>query len=197
MNAEQLTTEQINEQLTADGWSIDVKTIDAGGYFGDSRFEITISHNGPSFMVPYSQGTAHRVWASGNRFNARTTKTGVWARFTDHMKKGEPIPQAMYARTLAKPVDCADPEHQQRVIDDFANLTDPKTPILADVIYSVMSDIDCVRHGQDFADFCGDMGYNTDSVKARKMFDACRDEAAGMVRLGADFDQLTELFQGY
>ncbi len=70
-------------------------------------------------------------------------------------------------------------------------------PAIADVIYSLVSDAQCVRHGQTFEEFAADLGYDEDSRKAEAIFNACRDTWASLIRLGADLDALDNLFQDF
>jgi hypothetical protein len=60
-------------------------------------------------------------------------------------------------------------------------------------------DAQCVGDGQTFEDFASDLGYEEDSRKAEKIFQGCRDEYFGMLRLcGCELlDELGELFQDY
>lgn len=73
----------------------------------------------------------------------------------------------------------------------------PNEPTLVDVISSVVSDTQCVAFGQTFEDFCDEFGYDEDSRSAERIFNACRDEFFGLNRLGANLDELSELFQDY
>jgi hypothetical protein len=75
--------------------------------------------------------------------------------------------------------------------------SEPTPPDLVDVMYSLVSDASCVRHGQSFEDFASEYGYDSDSIKALGIFNACTDVWRALVRMGADFDALDELFQDY
>jgi len=77
--------------------------------------------------------------------------------------------------------------------------TRPNKPILADVLHALVSDAQCVAFGQTFEDFAGAMGYDTDSREAERVYNGCRDEYFGLVRLfGSDgLEELCELFQDY
>jgi hypothetical protein len=77
--------------------------------------------------------------------------------------------------------------------------TKPDKPELADVLYSFVSDAQCVSDGQTFEDFAADMGYEEDSRKAEKAYNGCRDEYFGLLRLceHAELEKLGELFQDY
>ena len=73
----------------------------------------------------------------------------------------------------------------------------PDKPNLRDILHCVVSDAQSVAYGPSLEDWCGEFGYDTDSRKAERAYNACRDEYFALVRLGADFDVLTELFQDY
>jgi hypothetical protein len=73
----------------------------------------------------------------------------------------------------------------------------PNKPTLTGVLYSVVSDAQCVAYGQTFADFAAELGYDEDSRTAEKAYNGCRDEFFGLKRLGANLDELSELFQDY
>ena len=73
----------------------------------------------------------------------------------------------------------------------------PKIPDLPGVLYSLSSDAGCVRYGQTFEDFCGELGYDSDSRTAEKTFNACRDEWAALIRMGFDLDALDEVVREY
>lgn len=84
----------------------------------------------------------------------------------------------------------------------FSNLNHrPGKPIappdVTDVLHSLLLDADALNC-RDFADWCGDFGYDTDSIKARETYDAC---IATATKLRAAFgqktvDDLRELFEG-
>lgn len=71
-------------------------------------------------------------------------------------------------------------------------------PDVADVLHSLLSDASALD-SRDFADWCGDLGYDTDSISARATYDACIETAT---KLRAAFgqktvDELRELFQDF
>lgn len=174
------TTETINESLLADGWSISPILVNPGDYTTSSEWQITITRNNAGFTVPYSMGSAHRVWSKTGRSMAAHMDRSKFGK----MLPGKRVPTLMCKLTI----------EEAWILN---NCTDPATPELADVMHSVVSDADTVRHGQTFDDWCEELGYDTDSRKAEKSFNACRDEWAGLVRLGANLDELSELFQDY
>ncbi len=77
--------------------------------------------------------------------------------------------------------------------------TIPDTPILADVMCSLVWDAQSVADGQTFEDFADELGYDTDSREAERIYNGCRDEYFALIRLcGAiDLDVLSKMFQDY
>ena len=75
--------------------------------------------------------------------------------------------------------------------------TEPVPVTLDEAVWSLYMDAQTVAHGQTFADFCADYGYDEDSRKAEATFNACRDQWAALVRLGGDLDALSDLFADY
>lgn len=70
-------------------------------------------------------------------------------------------------------------------------------PSTADILHSLLLDASALD-SRDFADWCSEYGYDTDSIKARDMYDACITTAT---QLRAAFgqntlDNLRDLFEG-
>ncbi len=104
-----------------------------------------------------------------------------------HFRHGHPIkPSALFRR-----VTVAEAEKNKQTI--------PDKPILADVVCSLVLDAQCVADGQTFEDFADYMGYDTDSRKAERVYNGCRDEYFGLIRLcgSIDLDELSKMFQDY
>lgn len=68
-------------------------------------------------------------------------------------------------------------------------------PKLEDVLYSLTMDSGAVT--MTFEDWCDNSGYDTDSKKAEKIFNACRDSFVLLHRLGLNLAELQEYFQDY
>jgi hypothetical protein len=102
-----------------------------------------------------------------------------------HYRNGKPIRLNYHDRTID------DVERNKR--------TKPDNPTLPDVLSCFVSDAQCVADGQTFEDFAADLGYEEDSRKAEKIFQGCRDEYFGLLRLceHAELEKLGELFQDY
>lgn len=54
----------------------------------------------------------------------------------------------------------------------------PVMPTVADVMYSLLSDSDCSN--SNFVDFCADLGYSDDSIKALNIYKACCETAVAL-----------------
>ena len=52
-----------------------------------------------------------------------------------------------------------------------------KSPSAAEVLDCLASDASTIDNAPSFEDFCGDMGYDSDSRKAEKIFNACEHQA--------------------
>ena len=75
--------------------------------------------------------------------------------------------------------------------DLYASLFEPKPPTIDDVLGSLASDarvMDC----RNFSEWADDYGYDTDSLKARKIYDACIEIALQLKALLGS-DQLEKL----
>lgn len=70
-----------------------------------------------------------------------------------------------------------------------------KPPKLTDIIYSLMVD-SSVLDSSGFEDWCDDFGYDSDSIKAKGIYDACM-ETALKVRHMIDLEEAQEVFQDY
>jgi hypothetical protein len=75
--------------------------------------------------------------------------------------------------------------------------TKPNPPSLSDVVYALLSDSQCVMHGQSFDDFCDEFGYDSDSRGAKKIYKGCIKQWGKYVKLGLDMEDLEDLFADY
>ena len=66
--------------------------------------------------------------------------------------------------------------HQQRLL----NASVPSTPTLADVLYCLVSDADCVEE-RTFTEWCDENGYSDDSMKAMAAYRQCQDTLAALM----------------
>ncbi len=70
-----------------------------------------------------------------------------------------------------------------------------KPPKIEDILYSLTMDADAIQY--EFSDWCDSIGYDTDSIKAKATFDACRDNAVKLMQLGFGIDELQTHFEDY
>lgn len=73
----------------------------------------------------------------------------------------------------------------------------PVPPKADDVIASLITDWQCAK--ETFEDFCGDLGYDTDSRTALQVYLDCQDTKNKLQRmkLGKTLDELEELYRNY
>lgn len=76
---------------------------------------------------------------------------------------------------------------QMGVVFSMGSGFNGREPILAEVLDSLASDAAGVENARDFADWCGEYGYDTDSRKAERTYRACARIAKRLQRLcGSD-----------
>lgn len=62
-------------------------------------------------------------------------------------------------------------------------------PTVRDVLECLLSDASGVANSESFEDWCGDYGYDTDSRKAERTYNACVEQTESLRQLlGDDFD---------
>lgn len=74
---------------------------------------------------------------------------------------------------------------------------EPITPRLHEVLYSLIMDIYCAEY--DFEEFCANLGYDSDSRKAEKLYNQCveQKEKVGSIFSPDEIEELKEIFQDY
>jgi len=186
-------TTKIVEQLEKDGWSLYSSTIDSGGYNKDSCFGILLSYKGKNkFTTKYHKGYGHRKWLHRNKTFGYA---GYWYCY---IKNNQVVSNIPY--NLKDPSKCPDNyrrDNQQRIWDDFAKLTEPISPTLDEVIFSLYTDATCASNCPTFEEFCSDFEYSTDSISATKIYEKCRDAYFFFIKCGISFEYLDELFREY
>ena len=70
----------------------------------------------------------------------------------------------------------------------------PNVPTLTDVLYCLVSDANSIEYSVGFEDWASELGYDTDSIKAKAMFDQCVET---FLYFRHNMETLTELFQDY
>ncbi len=163
--------QSVLEQLEAMGFSIESTCTESGDYTSQNKWVVKISLNGYFLKTTYFQGAAHR------RFKCHT----------EIGKQHERIPQRYLMGGVTLHVEAI-----------LLKNTEPTPPALDDVLHCLVMDASCVRHGQSFADFAMELGYDEDSIKDKAVFEACRDiwsDLSSVLRV--DFDALEEVFQDF
>jgi hypothetical protein len=89
---------------------------------------------------------------------------------------------------------CHKPEHRAY----FAKLKPLEPPKMLDVLYCIITDCDVINY-RGFEDWASCFGYDTDSRKAKKIYNECLKqflELKNLISL-ADIEKLQQLFQDY
>lgn len=125
--------------------------------FKDSMFHFIVSINGQSF--DYRMGSGHCTKLNND-------KTSVQFRITQLDKQDRiSICKAIYGY------------HKRLTQCDYEslNIVYVKIPDLKDVLNCLF--LDSMARDQCFEDWCLDFGYDTDSIKAKKTYESCLDNA--------------------
>lgn len=103
------------------------------------------------------------------------------------------------ARALALQCESGMQLHKSVFFDEPRASTKPiDPPSIVDVLYSLCSDSDVLEYAS-FAEWCSDFGYDTDSRKAKDIYDQCLSIALNMRGTLGDsvLSELRESFQDY
>lgn len=68
-------------------------------------------------------------------------------------------------------------------------------PKLDDILYCLVSDSDVMEYS--FEEWCNNTGYDPDRISHKKIYDACRENAEKLLKLGIDLEKAREAFQDY
>lgn len=71
---------------------------------------------------------------------------------------------------------------------------EPVYPDLYDVESALVSDAQCIESSITFEDFCDDLGYSKDSIRALKIYAACQEIYGLLIRSGK-WDELKTLHE--
>lgn len=80
-------------------------------------------------------------------------------------------------------------------IDELKKVSKPKPLNIDDVLYSLV--LDSQFSNETFDDFCDNLGYNSDSMKANEIYRACQKNTKKVGTFIKDLEQAGELFQDY
>ena len=126
------------------------------------------------------------TWAVTVTRNGQSIQTEYPAGCADrHYPGGKPIQLDWYDRSILN--------------IERNKQTKPDKPQLADVLSYLVSDAQSVAEGQTFEDWAGDLDYDIDSREAERVYNGCRVEYFGLLRLcgHTELEKLVELFQDY
>jgi len=107
-----------------------------------------------SILLYYSKGIGLRVWKRG--FGVRLGKGEI---------PGQPAP------------------YRSKPTIHYMENTEPEPPKLDEVLDCMVSDVAGVIDGQSFEEWANEYGYDTDSRKAEKTYNACREEQRQLISL--------------
>lgn len=80
-------------------------------------------------------------------------------------------------------------------IDELKAVSKVKPLNIDDVLYSLI--LDAQSGAYSFEDFCGEFGYNEDSIKHMEIHKACQKNAKKVKTFIKDLENASELFQNY
>jgi hypothetical protein len=185
--------EQTEKVLQDMGLTLSVETTDPGGLDKEAKFRCTLARNGASYSFDYTSGWGNRQWTPSGRIASFCARNYFWRpggqseKLFGRIRQGQRVSLFNVFRY----------RFSDEIKEQFGQYTEPIPPTLGDVVYCLLSDSNCVRHGQSFDDFCDDMGGNNDSIKEKATFDAVRESWSGLVRLRLDLDKLDEIMQDF
>lgn len=138
---------------------------------------VTLTHNGTSLTLDYTQGIAHVPGYDklGYRGTRSVDEQALFDRLTRAAETGK-YPTGVRAMFMMQPLP---------------------PPSRAEVMSSILLDASAID--DTFEDWCSNFGADTDSRKAKAMYDACVDTGIRLRRMIGDeaIAKLRELFQDY
>lgn len=138
-------------------------------------WRVLFSRGGASFSADFYTGLGHRAEPSKEqKIKARWSFAGL----TEKDIRERTIYGRKYLRALEE-------------------MRSPTKPHAASVLYSLT--LDARAADQSFSDWCSELGYDEDSIKAFDTYRACCDSAKKLREIFTrhEIDALTELLQGY
>jgi len=145
------------------------------------RYSVLLKFNGREIIeTNFSFGIGH-VNLSKERFSSLIYPSNLESMF-----------YTMQRKPLADFVD-KDSQFQVLII---AAKRQKLAPTLPGVLYSLL--MDSSAYGQTFEDWCGDLGYDSDSRKAEEIFKACEATGRKLSKIDTEvIEQARELLQDY
>jgi len=180
-------TKQINETMKARGFSLEIRKagtdLDETGKRVVLSFEVELFHEGKTVMVsPYTMGTGFLDLSDVKPLSTRYGFTQDESNMARSWK--------------AKP--CADFVDKNLLRDtaEKIRIQQGVVPQIADVMYSLILDGSAFFDGETFEEWCGNFGYDSDSIKARAIYDTCDETGRKLARV-CDVEKIRETFQDY
>lgn len=131
------------------------------------NYRITLLVDGaPILETDYMMGSAY---APAHKLTAR--------QLDPHVGKESPYVARLRREAIAE--ECETGQRSRGSM--FVAKSGPIRPELVDVCYSLAMDSDALDY-DTFADWADNLGYDSDSIKARDMYDACREHGAKLRR---------------
>lgn len=190
MNEAELTQdERISATLSEMGFSFESKVLDAGGHGEESKFSFTITKGNASHSGTFTKGSAHRILITARR-RPLVKHHDIAARITKALKGAKSSSSYLF--------------HSERptiaFVETFNAITEPSPLTLSELVWSLWADCSGVRYGETFEDWAPDYGYDSDSLKALKIFEACQEIWRFFRRAGigdVEGETLDALFKDY
>ena len=136
-----------------------------------------------TFTTTYSKGSANVEWDKDALRKNRYNRDGG---FTDEeLLRLSPVKGARGPGGYPESIALANCRHA---------LTRPIPPALPEVLDAIAADARCVDTAT-FKDFCGEFGYNTDSIKALAIYNACIDIRTRLYRFFGPIAYHTHLYE--
>jgi hypothetical protein len=173
-------------QKILDGLKLTFEVSSATGVVSEDGDHVSLSYvaiiNGQSF--DYSMGIGHIDWTKVDP--DKNFYSGPWVGFSEEEKS--------FIRTYKRKNHCVFKENGKwaAVCAKVANKLKTK-PMMVDVLSCVMLDKTALE--MTFDDWCSEFGYDVDSRKAEKCYNACCDNARRALKFLSrkDMEALTEL----
>lgn len=142
----------------------------------------TLSRDGHTMPVPFSQGVGHRRW----RTKGRPTMENCGLI-------GQVAPPCV--RNKYSPVKGYREQETIEAREYRARCVEPTPPTVESVLDCLASDASGYDNARDFDDWCGEFGFDTDSRKAEACYRTCAEQAKALRHFLGDIAYEALLFQ--
>lgn len=172
----------ITMESSAGVGGVDASTEKDGRGWPHIAYAVTLARNGKVFWAgPYKLGTGHVKWPTEEQLE----------RMQYRRMSGRD--DAIHAARLrvSRPNARLLPEDEARAAAGLAWVQGVK-PTLESVMSSLLLDGACHFDGETFSDWCANCGYSDDSIRAKRLFEAC-EEIGKSVRRALSHDAIQDL----